>query len=65
MDCDQQDYGRTRENRASPEPTGNGWMMQETPKTYNMPAYSKKDLRGDSRLDGNAVDDIRKTEIFN
>ena len=53
MDCDQQVHGRTRENTTSNEPTKQGWMMQETPRTFTMPAYPKKnDLRGDSRLDG-------------
>lgn len=52
MDRDQQDYGRTRENIASIEPTGNGWMMQETPRAYTRPGYSENDLREDPRLEG-------------
>jgi hypothetical protein len=30
----------------------NGWMMQETPRKYTNPTYTKNNLRGDPRLDG-------------
>jgi hypothetical protein len=30
-------------------------MMQETPRKYAKPTYTKNDLRGDPRLDGKTI----------
>jgi hypothetical protein len=66
MDCDQQGYGRTRENIASTGPTGNGWMMQETKRTYSRPVYPKRPKwRPKARCKDDVENDIRKREIFN
>jgi hypothetical protein len=67
VDCDQQGYGKARKIIASTDPTGKGWMTQQTPKTYTRPTYPKKRPKGRIKARWkDAVDNyIRKMEIFN